>query len=368
MSLPDITEVEFDSTVAMETSFADYSTHVASAGELSSTVVISLQARGKLEGPQNPRSSSLQNVAGDYYMDLEQESSTVSTGVNPLAVLARFHGEDDIVDRGQELARTEEEVGLRPAKVYSNPVYEIEQTRRSKLNTNGLMLAASSNDNLTLVSRKVLLSPTRSLNLPPTPPSSDNGFSPTQPLLRMTPSPSQLKPPKPKSFPFNIGGRSSSNAAVGSNANQSNANPSDTLLLKLSKPSNIKRTMIAGDSEVEKSEAIQSQFSAGHSVPDQVKEIEASSETVPPNLKRTPVVAASTNVTVDRLKQRYESPSPPTSPHTPTSTTLTPSHTSSSNRRKDSIENSDSGRESMVLEHDTNQNHPVFEPTTITMI
>ena len=132
-SLDVIPEDDFLST-GMETSVAEHSTHIASAGELSSTVVIPHQGRDKhssqLDLNSKLQSASMQELTDAFLADLEPRPPPRGTR-NPLALITEFQ-EGQITDRSMELGIMEASAGLQTGRVYSNPVYEIEKAKREK--------------------------------------------------------------------------------------------------------------------------------------------------------------------------------------------------------------------------------------------
>jgi len=113
---------------------AEHSTHIASAGELSSTVIIPHQGRDKhcsqLDINSKLQSASMQELTDAFLADLEPRPPPRGTR-NPLALITEFQ-EGQITDRSMELGIMEASAGIQAGRVYSNPVYEIEKAKREK--------------------------------------------------------------------------------------------------------------------------------------------------------------------------------------------------------------------------------------------
>ena len=142
ISLPDLNRIHHDvylSTI-QEVAVSDHSTYVPSAGELASTVIIPDQARDRHPSHsdsnthRNRRSVSFEDMGGTFLHDLGPTGNPPPGSHNLLAYVVDMEEDGVFVDsdRIRELGAAEAGTSLDMGKVYGNPVYEFEKARRGE--------------------------------------------------------------------------------------------------------------------------------------------------------------------------------------------------------------------------------------------
>ena len=346
-----IPEDDFLST-GLETSMADHSTHIPSAGELSSTVVIPHQKRDR--HPSQPdlnskvRSASMQDLTDAFFTDLEPHPPIRGT-CNPLALIADLQV-NGTIDRGAELGVMEGTAGLQARRIFSNPVYEIEKAKREK-EAQDERQDHTFPPNMTYPEAKRPATKTESVNIPP---SHISDSSPKQPL-RAT-----------QTLPVGIVQKDVGDGSVsGKSFDKLDIGDSSTKALDIPE-----RLSIISQQE----EDLEAQVSVSVPTSSQTTEVSANSavsvsardttvihaQRMKAHLKS--IVSTGSEQTVKELRLRFESSPPPSSPPATTSAPYTFSSAVSTTGRRLSCDNSDSGRESMVFEHE------LISPTAIASI
>ena len=330
---------------------ADHSTHIPSAGELSSTVVIPHQKRDR--HPSQPdlnskvRSASMQDLTDAFFTDLDPHPPTRGT-CNPLALIADLQV-NGTIDRGAELGVIEGTAGLQARRIFSNPVYEIEKAKREK-EAQDERQDHTVPLNMTYPEAKRQATKTESVNIPP---SHISGSSPKQPL-RAT-----------RTLPVgNVQKNAGDSSVLGISFDKLDVDYSDTKALGVPERLSI----------ISREEDLETQVSVSVPTSSQTTEVSANS-TVSVSARNTTVVhtqrtktdlksivSTGSEQTVKELRLRFESSPPPSSPPATTSAPYTSSSTVSTTGRRLSCDNSDSGRESMVFEHE------LISPTAIASI
>ena len=327
---------------------ADHSTHIPSAGELSSTVVIPHQKRDR--HPSQPdlnskvRSASMQDLTDAFFTDLEPHPPTRGT-CNPLALIADLQV-NGTIDRGAELGVMEGTAGLQARRIFSNPVYEIEKAKQEK-EAQDERQDHTVPLNMTYPEAKRQATKTESVNIPP---SHISGSSPKQPL-RAT-----------RTLPVgNVQKNAGDSSVSGRSFDKLDVDYSDTKALGVPERLSI----------ISQQEDFEAQVSVSVPTSSQTNEVSANSAVsvsardttvVHPQRTNTSVVSTGSEQTVKELRLRFESSPPPSSPPATTSAPYTSSSAVSTTGRRLSCDNSDSGRESMVFEHE------LISPTAIASI
>ena len=323
-----IPEDDFLST-GLETSMADHSTHIPSAGELSSTVVIPHQGRDR--HPSQPdlnskvRSASMQDLTDAFFADVEPRPPPRGT-CNPLAFVADLQ-ENGTIDRSAELGVMEAAAGLQARRIYSNPVYEIEKAKREK-EARDERQDRTAPSNIIVPGKKRPAAKTESLNIP------ISESIPKQPLRET------------KTLPVGI---------VQQDVQDSHVSGNELDKIALEVPNRLSTISHEGDLEAQVSVSIptSSQTTANTAITVSVRDATV------PHPQRTKaniqsIISTGSEQTVQELRLRFESSPPPSSPPATTSVLYTSSSTVSTTGRRLSCDNSDSGRESMVFEHELN--------------
>lgn len=323
-----IPEDDFLST-GLETSMADHSTHIPSAGELSSTVVIPHQGRDR--HPSQPdlnskmRSASMQDLTDAFFAEAEPRPPPRGT-CNPLAFVADLQ-ENGTIDRSAELGVMEAAAGLQARRIYSNPVYEIEKAKREKEARDERQDRTAPSNNI-VPGKKRPAAKTESLNIP------ISESVPKQPLRET------------KTLPVGIVQQDVQDSRV-------SGNELDKIALEV--PNRLPTISHEGD-----------QVSVSVPTSSQMTEVSANTaitvsvrDTTVPHPQRTKaniqsIISTGSEQTVQELRLRFESSPPPSSPPATTSVPYASSSSVSTTGRHLSCDNSDSGRESMVFEHELN--------------
>ena len=313
---------------------AEHSTHVASAGELSSTVIIPHQGRDRhssqLElNSKMMHSASMQDITDAFLADLPRPPPRGTR--NPLALITEFQ-EDATADRGTELGFMEASAGLQAGRVYSNPVYELEKAKREKEAVYHRRSPATS----------VNLNDSTDLLLPSERPSESESI----------PSPSYMLPINTPEHVVGgvVSGKGSDevDTSVGSGVSNLRALevPNHTTRLSVSsQQEDLEAPVTVSDRRSSQSTAEESAISAA------AVTTAAHPQTAQPYIMN--IVSTGSEQTVKEIRLRFESiPAPSPSP-TATSAPYTSSSTVvSTSGRRSSCDNSDSGRESMVFEQE----------------
>lgn len=307
----------------------DHSTHIPSAGELSSTVVIPHQGRDR--HPSQPdlnskvRSASMQDLTDAFFAEAEPRPPPRGT-CNPLAFIADLQ-ENGTIDRSAELGVMEAAAGLQARRIYSNPVYEIEKAKREK-EARDERQDRTAPSNIIVPGKKRPAAKTESLNIP------ISESIPKQPLRET------------KTLPVGIVQQDVQDSRV-------SGNELDKIALEV--PNRLPTISHEGD-----------QVSVSVPTSSQTTEVSANTaitvsvrDTTVPHPKRTKaniqsIISTGSEQTVQELRLQFESSPPPSSPPATTSVPYASSSSVSTTGRRLSCDNSDSGRESMVFEHELN--------------
>ena len=308
---------------------ADHSTHIPSAGELSSTVVIPHQGRDR--HPSQPdlnskmRSASMQDLTDAFFAEAEPRPPPRGT-CNPLAFVADLQ-ENGTIDRSAELGVMEAAAGLQARRIYSNPVYEIEKAKREKEARDERQDRTAPSNNI-VPGKKRPAAKTESLNIP------ISESVPKQPLRET------------KTLPVGIVQQDVQDSRV-------SGNELDKIALEV--PNRLPTISHEGD-----------QVSVSVPTSSQTTEVSANTaitvsvqDTTVTHPQRTraniqSIISTGSEQTVQELRLRFESSPPPSSPPATTSVPYASSSSVSTTGRHLSCDNSDSGRESMVFEHELN--------------
>ena len=308
---------------------ADHSTHIPSAGELSSTVVIPHQGRDR--HPSQPdlnskvRSASMQDLTDAFFAEAEPRPPPRGT-CNPLAFIADLQ-ENGTIDRSAELGVMEAAAGLQARRIYSNPVYEIEKAKREK-EARDERQDRTAPSNIIVPGKKRPAAKTEPLNIP------ISESIPNQPLRET------------KTLPVGIVQQDVQDSRV-------SGNELDEIALEV--PNRLPTISHEGD-QVSVSVPTSSQtteVSANTAITVSVRD---TTVTHPQRTKTNiqSIISTGSEQTVQELRLRFESSPPPSSPPATTSVPYASSSSVSTTGRRLSCDNSDSGRESMVFEHELN--------------
>ena len=345
-----IPEDDFLST-GLETSMADHSYSISWG-----VVINCCHSHQKRDRhPSQPdlnskvRSASMQDLTDAFFFtDLEPHLPTRGT-CNPLALIADLQV-NGTIDRGAELGVMEGTAGLQARRIFSNPVYEIEKAKREK-EAQDERQDHTVPPNMTYPEAKRPATKTESVNIPP---SHISGSSPKQPLRAI------------QTLPVGIVQRDVGDGSVsGKSYDILDIGDSSTKALDIPE-----RLSIISQQE----EDLEAQVSVSVPTSSQTTEVSANSavsvsardttvihaQRMKAHLKS--IVSTGSEQTVKELRLRFESSPPPSSPPATTSPPYTSSSAVSTTGRRLSCDNSDSGRESMVFEHE------LISPTAIASI
>ena len=243
---------------------------------------------------------------------------------NPLAFIADLQ-ENGTIDHSAELGVMEAAAGLQARWIYSNPVYEIEKAKREAQDERQDRTAPS---NIIVPGKKRPAAKTESLNIP------IKDSIPNQPLRET------------KTLPVGIVQQDVQDSRV-------SGNELDKIALEV--PNRLPTISHEGD-----------QVSVSVPTSSQTTEVSANTaitvsvrDTTVPHPQRTKaniqsIISTGSEQTVQELRLRFESSPPPSSPPATTSVPYASSSSVSTTGRRLSCDNSDSGRESMVFEHELN--------------